>query len=282
MRIDTGGVLIEIFTPGNGVKFTVKNGVKFIDLEEGHYGPRLSYNIEPKILKASEKADMNMQVDSLTQKLNAKLDKVLAKILKPGMSQEQKVKAIHDYVVLHVTYDSNYSDDQSIESVITAIDKGKGVCGDYSLLFFDLCKRASIPCVFEAGDPFTINHGWNAVFINGEWKFVDTTWDDRDNGKVLYTYFLIDRFTFIKDHTPFMGTPDPDYYSDSDINPMKIKNQDELRAYLLKNFYWTDGFKLTFKLADKKMKPSIGYLNNHYVNIILPLRIFSASLKLSD
>lgn len=66
-----------------------------------------------------------------------------------------------------------------------------------------------------------------------------------------------------------MGVPDVNYYSDSDLDPMNIKNQDELRAYLLKKFYWVDGFKLTFRLADKNLKPTIGYLNDPYVNIAL-------------
>lgn len=266
-KIDTGCTLIELFTPENGIKFTIKNGTTYIDFDEGNYGPRLGYTIEPKVIKSNEKVDMNMQVDSITKKLYTKLDAILAKIIKAGMTQEQKVKAIHDYVVKHVTYDSKYRDQQSVGGVIVAIDQGRGVCGDYSLLFKDLCQRISIPCVFEAGDPFTLNHAWNAVFINGEWKFVDTTWDDRDDGKVLYTYFLKDRFTFMKDHTPWMGVPDIRYYSDAELDPMKLKNQDEVRAYLLEKFYWVNGFKLTFRLADKNIKPIITYLNDPFVTI---------------
>ncbi len=259
-KIDTGCALIELFTPETGIKITIKNGSTFIDFKEGFYGPGLAYNIEPKVINSNEKVDMNMQVDSIYKKLYSKLDEILAKIIKPGMTEEQKVKAIHDFVVKHITYDINYLDLHTVESVILTIDKGRGVCGDYSLLFMHLCRRASIPCTIEIGDPSYIDHAWNAVFVNGQWLFVDTTWDDGPNGKVLYTHFLKDRFTFMKGHMPYMGVPDEDFYSDSDIDPMKIKNQDELRAYLLKNFYWIDGFKLTFRMADKNMKPFIGYL----------------------
>ncbi len=268
MRIDTGGALIELFTPEKGIKFTIKNGTKYFDISQGLYGPRLGYDIEPKVLKDNEKVNMNVQEDSLTKKLNAKMDVILAKIIKPGMTQEQKVKAIHDYVVLHITYDSKYQDEQTLGSVIETIDKGRGVCGDYTLLFMHLCRRASIPCTYEQGYPFTFNHAWNVVYINGEWKFVDTTWDDRDNGKVLYTYFLKDRFTFMNTHTPYMGFPKKEYYTYK-IDPMKIKDQNELRAYLLKNFYWVDGFKITFRMADKNIKPLVGYLHDPYVTIQL-------------
>lgn len=268
-KIDTGGVLIEIFTPENGIKFTIKNGTTYLDLDKGKYGPRLGYRIEPKVIKSNEKVDMNMQLDSITKKLYTKLDAILAKIIKPGMTQEQKVKAIHDFVVRHVTYDSKLQDEQTVESVIETIDKGRGVCGDYSLLFMHLCRRVSIPCTFEIGDPFTLNHAWNSVFVNGQWLFVDTTWDDNDSGKILYTYYLKDRFTFMKDHTPWMGVPEVGYYSDADLDPMSLKNQDEIRAYLLKNFYWTDGYKLTFRVSDKNIKPTVGYLNDPYVSISL-------------
>ncbi|HCL01263.1 MAG TPA: hypothetical protein DHW61_02430 [Lachnoclostridium phytofermentans] len=266
-KIDTGCALIEVLTPENGIKFTIKKGSTYIDFEEGVYGPGLAYDIEPKVLKKSDKVDMNMQVDAIHKKLFKKLDEILAKIIKPGMTEEQKVKAIHDFVVKHITYDSKLQDEHTIQSIIYTIDNGRGVCGDYALLFMHLCRRASIPCTFEAGDPFTFNHAWNAVFVNGKWLFVDTTWDDGPNGKVLYTYFLKDRFTFMNTHTPYMGVPEYRVYTD--IDSMKIKNQDELRGYLLNNFYWIDGFKLTFRMSDKKIKPTIGYLKDPYVSVDL-------------
>ncbi|HWT75950.1 MAG TPA: transglutaminase domain-containing protein [Mobilitalea sp.] len=266
MKIDTGGVLIEFFTPENGIKFTIKNGVEYVDFTNGTYGPGLSYKIEPKIVKSNAKVDMNIKPDTIHTKLYAKLDKILAKIIKKGMTQKEKVKAIHDYVVNHITYDSKYKDDQTLESVFTTIDKGRGVCGDYALLFMNLCKRADIPCVFEASY-FHFEHAWNAVYINGKWLFVDTTWDDDDSGKVRYTYFLKDKYTFMKTHLPAMGVPDEDVYTD--IDHLNIKNQDELRGYLLQNFYWVDGYKLTFRMADKDMKPFIGYMRDDYVTVSL-------------
>lgn len=266
-KIDTGGVLIELFTSQKGIKFTMKKGVKYVDFEEGIYGPELQYKIEPKVIKISEKVNMNLSPDSIYKKLNKKLDAILKKIIKSSMTQEQKVKAIHDFVVKHITYDSKYQDEHTIESIITTIDIGKGVCGDYSLLFLHLCRRASIPCVFEAGSYFTLNHAWNSVYVNGKWLFVDTTWDDGENGKILYKYYLKDKYTFMKSHTPYMGIPNIDYYTN--IDNMNIKSQDELRAYLLKNISWVDGYKLTFRMANKKMEPFIAYMRDSDVTVSL-------------
>ncbi len=258
MRIDTGCALLEFFTPENGIKFTFKNDVKYIDFDYEVYGPELQYKIEPRALKSNEKADMNMQIDSIHKKLNSKLDAILAKSIKPNMTEEQKVKAIHDYVV--TTYDPIFSDDETVENLLVTIDKGRGVCGDYTMLFKYLCDRASIPCIREGGNVSisSADHAWNAVFLNGQWKFIDTTWDDGNPKKISYKYFLVDKFTFMKDHTPWMGVPDENLCPE--VDGMKIKSQDELRVYLLKKFYWIDGFKVTFRMTDKNMKPDIGYL----------------------
>lgn len=264
-KVDTGGAVIEFFTPENGVKFTMKSGVAFFDLDEGYYGPGMQYKIEPTIVKATAPLNMTMQPDSINQKLNPKLDAILAKIIKPNMTEQMKVRAIHDYLITHITYDKTLWDEQTVDSILVTIDKGKGVCGDYALLFMYLARRASIPCVYEAS--FEMQHAWNSVLVNGQWLFVDATWDDDDSGKIKYTYFLKDRFTFMQSHTPIMGVPDVKLFKN--LDRMNLKSQDELRAYLMQNFYWTDGFKLTFRMADKTLKPLIGYMHDYYVTIKL-------------
>lgn len=262
-RIDTGCAFIELYTPETGIKFTIKEGVEYIDFDDNSYGPELWYKIEPKVVKSNDKVNMTLQADAIFTKLNAKLDGILAKIIKPKMTQEQKIKAIHDYVVTHITYDPRYEDEHTIKNLMTSIDKGRGVCGDYTLFFLHLCRRASIPCVYEE-DAFHLRHAWNSVYVNGKWLFVDTTWDDLDDGKIRYTFYLKDKFTFMKSHYPLMGIPDEDIYTD--IDKMNIKSLEELRGYLLQNFYWVDGFQLKFRMADKNLKPNIACLNDRTVN----------------
>ena len=147
-------------------------------------------------------------------------------------------------MVTFITYDSDYTDEETAENLLTTIEKGRGICGDYTMLFQYLCDRASIPCISEGGDVITSSagHAWNVVFLNGQWKFVDTTWDDGDPKKISYKYFMVDKSMFMKDHTPWMGVPDENLCPE--IDGMNIKSQDELRVYLLKKFYWIDGFKV--------------------------------------
>ncbi|MFT4143725.1 MAG: transglutaminase domain-containing protein [Mobilitalea sp.] len=265
-KIDTGGVLIELYTTKNGIKFTLKNDVEYLNFEEGLYGPDLAYTLEPKVVKSTDKVSMKLQIDSRYKKLYAKLDPILAKIIKKGMTDKEKIKAIHDYVVKNITYDSKYTNEETLENLMISIDKGRGVCGDYSLFFLQLCLRANIPCQYEA-EVFYMQHAWNAVYLNGKWLFVDTTWDDADEKKISYSYFLVDKYTFMKDHYPFMGIPEPKFYTD--VDKWNIKSQEELRGYLLENFFWMDGYKLTFRMADKKTKPIITYMKDYDVKVIL-------------
>ncbi|MEO3946015.1 transglutaminase domain-containing protein [Gorillibacterium sp. CAU 1737] len=264
-KVDTGGAVIELFTPENGVKVTMKSGVTFFDLEQGRYGPGTMYLIEPKVIKATDKPNMTLQPDSFYQKLNPRLDAVLKKIIKPNMTDTQKVKAIHDYIITNVTYKPNA--EVTVDNVLTPLQKDKGVTGNTALLFVHLCKRASVPCVYESSQ--MMNHAWNSVYLNGQWLFVDVTWDSGSNGKVQYTYFLKDRFFFmgLSSHDPIMGVPKPELFKN--LDPMKLKSQDEIRAYLLRNFYWTDGFKLSFRVADKSLKPIIPYMKDNYVTVKL-------------
>jgi hypothetical protein len=112
-----------------------------------------------------------------------------------------------------------------------------------------------------------MQHAWNSVYINGKWMFIDTTWDDADNGKVKYTYFLVDKYTFMKTHVPITGIPDPTVYTN--VDKFNIKSQEELRGFLLENFVWTDGYKQTFRMADKKIKPIIPYMKDPDVTVTL-------------
>ncbi len=264
-RVDTGGMLIELYTSKNGIKFTMKKGVTFVNFEDGLYGKDIAYNLEPKVLKSTDKVNMSMQIDSRFKKLNTKLDTILAKIIKKGMSDKEKIKAIHDYVVLNITYDFGYRNEESIENLIKSIDAKKGVCGDYAMFFKYLCLRANIPAKYESN--YLMQHAWNSVYINGKWMFIDTTWDDADNGKVKYTYFLVDKYTFMKTHVPITGIPDPTVYTN--VDKFNIKSQEELRGFLLENFVWTDGYKQTFRMADKKIKPIIPYMKDPDVTVTL-------------
>lgn len=133
------------------------------------------------------------------QQVSALIDRVLPTIIKPGMSDPDKIKAIHDWIVLHVAYD------QSLQhyTAFDAIDAGTTVCQGYSLLAFRMLKEAGFHTRIIEGTVDSGSHVWNMVQIGYDWYHMDVTWDDPvpdRAGRVSYSYFLKSDSEMKKDH----------------------------------------------------------------------------------
>ena len=51
------------------------------------------------------------------------------------------------------------------------------ICQDYAELFQSICIRLGIPCETISGSAGG-SHAWNKVYIDGQWLYMDCTWDD--------------------------------------------------------------------------------------------------------
>lgn len=230
-------------TPTNEVKFTFKNGLENLRFRGDSvlYGTFVytsrrgeGYLAEPRELKAGEKANLELQPDSVHRKLYARTDQILKKILKPNMTDEQKVKAIFDYVVTRIQY-SGEMDDISAINALKAIEEGKGVCVHYTSLFHYLATRAGIPTFPLTGPSFVGPHAWNMVYLNGKWVHVDATLADGKKN-IDYTYYMKDAMFMMKTRTWMSyGYPDVNVYPE--IDGMNLKTTEELRVYLLRKMW---------------------------------------------
>lgn len=116
-------------------------------------------------------------------------DKALAEMLKPGMNDHEKVKAIHDWIVKAVDYDQSLS----YYTAYNAISLGKAVCQGYSLLGHRMLEKAGIPVLIAEGTVQTGEHAWNMVQLDGQWYHMDLTWDDPvgvKDDRIRYSYYL--------------------------------------------------------------------------------------------
>lgn len=116
-----------------------------------------------------------------TAYVNKQVKAILQQIITPGMNNHQKVKAIHDWVVLNLEYDHSHRKYTAYEGLQT----GSAVCQGYTLLTYKLLWGAGIPNrivegTARSGDGVTQSHAWNLVQLNGTWYHLDTTWDDPD------------------------------------------------------------------------------------------------------
>ncbi len=101
-------------------------------------------------------------------------------------SDEAKVNAIYNYIVNNIDYDYDFAKKVSANGMVGYMDaerclkNKKGICGDYSVLFATMCRAQGIPCMVVEGYVTTtskVYHAWNKVYVNGSWKFYDTTFD---------------------------------------------------------------------------------------------------------
>ncbi|WP_017753466.1 transglutaminase domain-containing protein [Calidifontibacillus oryziterrae] len=129
---------------------------------------------------------------------------IVNEIIKPEMNEHEKVKAIHDYVVLNLAYDTQLVNN----SPYPALTTGKTACNGYAMLVYKMLKQLGIEVrlisgVASSSSFATQNHAWNMVKLDGNWYHLDATWDDPipdEQGRVLYNYYLLTDKEISKDH----------------------------------------------------------------------------------
>lgn len=72
------------------------------------------------------------------------------------------------------TYDQ-FEYDYSLKSinVYSAFETGKTVCNGYARIFQALCAGRGLECEIVYG----VDHAWNRVMLDGQWRYVDITWN---------------------------------------------------------------------------------------------------------
>ena len=95
-------------------------------------------------------------------------------------TDEEKVKAIHEWMIRNFEYDYGYTPIVQYFNVHQTVETRKGICYDFAHLFAALCRSQNIPCYVVDGtpyDPAKDCHTWNRVYFNGSWWNVDVTYD---------------------------------------------------------------------------------------------------------
>lgn len=161
---------------------------------------------------------------------------ILKSIIKAGMNDHEKVKAIHDWVVLNLKYDTTLTKYTAYDGLYT----GSTVCQGYSLLTHKLLKEAGIENKIVEGTAYSPDnpkgqlHAWNLVLLDGKWYHMDTTWDDpvpdRPN-EVSYTYYLRTDKQMGRDHTWVKSYPKADTLYRDTLSSLTRKDRAKAAVY---------------------------------------------------
>ena len=141
--------------------------------------------------------------------VDRKIQWILDNYTTPDMSDLEKIRALHDWVIHNAHYDTSYSDYSGPGILLN----GEAVCAGYAEAFEMLCNAAGIECVYvtgKAGSSYEDagGHAWNMVKLGDSWYNVDCTWDDPTgdtdepdvSGWEGYAYFMISDATLSKNH----------------------------------------------------------------------------------
>jgi hypothetical protein len=176
----------------------------------------------------SDEADP--KVSEMPAAAKASIETVGAYLKEQFPDRKQRVKAIHDFVALHLDYDydalklieaKDYANTPP-ETAEAVFARKKGVCEGYARLMVAVGKAANIEIMYvtgyirdssrrltttEASAKSALDgylHAWNAVLIDDEWFLLDATWDDPTGAKkpVRSTYLFTPPKLFAYDHHP--------------------------------------------------------------------------------
>ncbi len=128
-----------------------------------------------------------------------------------------RVKALHDYVVVRLSYDESafLSGRQPPQDAQTAFKTRRALCGGYAQLLSALGRAIGEEIIYISGEVRTLTggpadsaHAWNAAKIRGAWYLIDPTWDSgafvdgRYEHQYSTDYLFTPASTFGLDHLP--------------------------------------------------------------------------------
>lgn len=116
------------------------------------------------------------------------------------LSDVDKVMAVHDYLIDHI----EYSNPHIRSFAYGALIEGKAVCQGYAQSLAMILNNLNVEChtivaMTKGSNP--VLHEWVRVKLDGEWNYIDLTWDDTPWAEDKnYKYFLINTDMISRDH----------------------------------------------------------------------------------
>jgi len=144
-----------------------------------------------------------------------------AEIVEGLNNDNDKIKAIHDWVAKYLYYDDDSLNDgkRKKQDAISAYNNKTGVCEGYTSLLNALLRASGYRVKAIEGTANGGGHAWSNILLGNKWYLIDVTWDDpgmygdpvgpggADDdplGKnIRYTYYMLTTLTGVnKSHTP--------------------------------------------------------------------------------
>ncbi len=189
-----------------------------------------------------------------------KVNDILDEIITEDMSDYEKELAVHDYLISNCQYDKGAlrvipRPGENADNPYGALIDGQAICSGYTTTFSLFMQIFDIPCiVIHSTDIENDEHAWNAVELDGNWYYVDVTWDDPvpdgGDGMITHEYFNATREHISERHILTKNSPETnslEYTYDSQC-AVSADNADIAAEFAKAH----NSDSITIKCADKK------------------------------
>lgn len=110
------------------------------------------------------------------------VNKIISEIITENMSDYEKERAIHDYIVLNTSYDIENADNDTIpleaHTPYGVFINKVAVCDGYASATKKLLDKVNIKNLLVVGEAGGEPHSWNLINTENKWRHLDVTWDD--------------------------------------------------------------------------------------------------------
>ncbi|MCU6792114.1 Ig-like domain-containing protein [Paenibacillus sp. WQ 127069] len=141
------------------------------------------------------------ETEDQSKDVAARVSDILSEIITPDMNDFQKEKAIHDWIISNLAYDTSLVQHSAYAGLF---GNRKTVCQGYALLAYRMLSDAGLENKIIEGTAGGQLHTWNLVKLEGNWYHLDTTWDDPvpdTAGRLAYGYYNLTDAQIKSNHT---------------------------------------------------------------------------------
>lgn len=200
----------------------------------------------------------------------------MEKLARPAakLSEEEKLKYIHDFICESVRYDKLKK--QYSHEIIGPLGQGVGVCEGIAKSVKLLCDALGIWCIIaiSGNNPekgIKYRHAWNVLKVGGSYYHLDATFDnslgrgaDHESpvhGEIRYDYFMLSDKMIYRDHEPVLWKipecidGDHFYYRTKKLSFTKLEDVRKRSAQAVKKgktftFHWRGDYLTRDRLQE--------------------------------
>ncbi len=137
-----------------------------------------------------------LKAEPTIQTQDPRIIEMAASLVKPEMTDFQKLVVIHHWVTTNIAYDVKMlaSGKRSPQDAVSVLESKLAVCEGYAKLMAAMLGSQGVSARYISGHAISshdagrgweeeglynhpIGHAWNEIYIDGEWLTVDATWN---------------------------------------------------------------------------------------------------------